>query len=108
MNQPIIPSRIPILAPDQLQPIWDQLPQTSRVQLANRLFFLALEKAGGISHEDKSPHSLSRSPSQDSGSASQEIGRDLRAPIVALSSRESPGKPETAIPVDGSSTVSRL
>jgi hypothetical protein len=88
------------LLPQQIQLIWDQLPQKSRTQLAHRLFFLALEKAGGISHEYCSPHALSRSPSQDSGSASQEIGRDLRAPIVAVAGRESPGESEASISVD--------
>jgi len=82
MNKPIRHPFLPPVSPEHLQSIWRQLPMKSRMQLTNRLFFLALEKAGGISHEFSPNPPLSRSPSQDSGSASQEIGRDLRAPII--------------------------
>src|SRR5258708_36897953 len=108
INKPAIPSRRPCRPPDQLQSIWHQLPARSRIQLQHRLFFLALEKVGGISHEFSSPHALSRSPSQDSRSASQEIGGHLRSPIVPVSGREPPGEPETAIPVDRPGPAVRL
>ncbi len=90
MNKPVIPVLLPRLSLEHLQSIWCHLPLKSRTQLQHRLFFLALEKVGGISHEFSSPHPLSRSPSQDPRSASQEIGRHLRSPIVAVSGREPP------------------
>ncbi len=40
--------------------IWAQISPQSKIQLRNRLFFLALKQLGGIYHE----------PSQDNGEAS--------------------------------------
>jgi hypothetical protein len=100
MNKPIRHPLLPLLTLEHLQSIWCQLPQIRRVQLTNRLFFLALEQAGGISHEFSTSHSLSRSSSQDSGAAPQEIGGDLGAPIVAVPGRASSGESEASVPVD--------
>src|SRR2546421_3483840 len=100
MTKPITRSRLPGLSPEHLQSIGCQLPLKSRTQLQSRLFFLALEKGGGISHEFSPNLPLSRSPSKDSRSASQEIGGDLRSPITPVAGREPPGESEAPISVD--------
>ncbi len=100
MTRPITPALLPMLTQKHLLEIWIQLPQTRRTQLSTRLFFLTLEKAGGMSYEDYLTSPLSQSPSQDRGAASQEIGADLRAPILALSRRESSGESEEAVSIN--------
>ena len=78
MNKPVIPLRFPILPPDQLQQIWSQLPPTSRARLQHQLFFLVLEKVGGICRESANPSSTSTlSPSQDPRCPPQTAGSDL-------------------------------
>src|SRR5574338_3798 len=94
----------PRLSPEALQQIWSQLPPTCQTQLAEHLFFLALDHVGGIRRES----TPSQPASQDSEQSSPPASGDLCAPVVARAGRDVAGEPTSAVPPDRARRAARL
>ena len=67
--------------------IWNQLPDQNKRMLHERLFFLVLQKVGGIRHE----------PDTSVGDALGTAGGSVRSPILTLPGGTQSGKSELTV-----------
>jgi hypothetical protein len=77
------------LSIENIAQIWNQLPDQNKRMLQERLFFLALQKVGGIRHE------LDTGVGDSSGA----IGGRVCPTILSLPSGTQPGEPEAPISI---------